>query len=96
MHMRATLQSGVVCNGQQAGRAVNSFIDQAEFVAMKILGGRKAPQCDKHQGRKEDLERKKERKKEREKGRKKEIMRKNDTYMSLNDHKVTQRGRLGA
>ena len=30
------------------GRAVNSFIDQGEFVAMKTLSGRKAPRCDKH------------------------------------------------
>ena len=30
------------------GRAVNSFIDQGEFVAMKRLSGRKAPRCDKH------------------------------------------------
>ena len=27
----------------------NSFINQGEFVAMKILNGRRAPRCDKHQ-----------------------------------------------
>ena len=31
------------------GSAVNSFIDQGEFGAMKTLSGCKAPRCDKHQ-----------------------------------------------
>ena len=31
------------------GSAVNSSIDQGEFRAMKALGGRIAPHCDKHQ-----------------------------------------------
>ena len=48
VHM-CTLESGVLHNGQQPGRAVNSFIDQGEFVAMKTLSGCKAPHCDKHQ-----------------------------------------------
>ena len=49
VHMRTTLENGVLCNGQQLGRAENSFIDQGEFVAMKTLSGCKAPRCDKHQ-----------------------------------------------
>ena len=48
VHMHTTLESGVLHNGQQAGRAVNSFIDQGEFVAMKTPSGRRAPSCDKH------------------------------------------------
>ena len=43
-----TLENGILCNGQQVGRAMNSFIDQGEFVAVKTLSGRKAPRCDKH------------------------------------------------
>ena len=31
--------------------AGNSLINQGEFVAMKILNGRRAPCCDKHQFR---------------------------------------------
>ena len=30
-------------------RAVNSFNDHGEFVAMKMLSGCRAPHCDKHQ-----------------------------------------------
>ena len=37
------------CKGQQPASAVNNFIDQGEFVAMKTLSGRIAPRCDKHQ-----------------------------------------------
>ena len=51
MHMRTTLQNGVLHNGQQPGRAENSFIDQGEFVAMKTLSGCKDLCCDKHQFR---------------------------------------------
>ena len=53
--MRTTLQNGVLCNGQQLGSAVNSSIDQGEFVAMKMLSGRRALRykhqfCDKMTG----------------------------------------------
>ena len=44
-----TLENGVLRNGQELGRAVDSLIDQVEFVAMKMLSGYKAPRCDKHQ-----------------------------------------------
>ena len=36
VRMRTTLENGILRNGQQLGRAENSFIDQGEFVAMKI------------------------------------------------------------
>ena len=49
MRMHTTLKNGVLRNRQQPGRAVNSFIDQGELVAMKMLSGRKAPRCDKDQ-----------------------------------------------
>ena len=49
VRMRTTLENGVLRNGQQQGRAENSFIDQSEFVVMKTLSGCKAPHCDKHQ-----------------------------------------------
>jgi len=49
VRMCTTLENGVLSNGQQLGRAENSFIDQSEFVAMKMLSGCKAPRCDKHQ-----------------------------------------------
>ena len=49
MRMRTTIENGVLSNGQQPGRAENSFIDQGKFVAMKSLSGCKAPRCDKHQ-----------------------------------------------
>ena len=41
VHMRTTLENGVLHNGQQPGRAENSFIIQGEFVAMKTLSGHK-------------------------------------------------------
>ena len=47
--MRTTLENGVLRNRQQLGRAENSFIDQDEFIAMKMLSGCKALCCDKHQ-----------------------------------------------
>jgi len=47
--MHTTLENGILRNRQQAGRAENSFIDQGEFVAMKMLSGRKSPHCDKDQ-----------------------------------------------
>ena len=43
------LKMAFLRNGQQPGRAENSFIDQGELVAMKMLSGRKTPRCDKHQ-----------------------------------------------
>ena len=45
--MRATLENGILHNGQQPGRAENSFIEQCELVAMKMLIGRTVPCCDK-------------------------------------------------
>ena len=49
MRMCTTLENGILRNDQQLGSAVNSFIDQGEFVAMKTLSGRKVPRCDKYQ-----------------------------------------------
>ena len=47
--MHTALENGVLRNGQQPGRAENSFIDQGEFVAMKTLSGCKALCRDEHQ-----------------------------------------------
>ena len=47
--MHRTFENGILHNGQQPGRAKNSFIDQGELVAMKTLSGCKAPRCDKNQ-----------------------------------------------
>ena len=49
VRMRTTLENGVLRNGQQPGRAENSFIDQGELVAMKTLSVCKALRCDKRQ-----------------------------------------------
>ena len=49
VRMRTIFENGVLRNEQQSGSAVNSFIDQGEFVAMKTLSGRKVPRCDKYQ-----------------------------------------------
>ena len=49
VRMRTTFENGVLRNGQQPGSAMNSFIDQGEFGAMKTLSGRIAPRCDKLQ-----------------------------------------------
>lgn len=49
VRMRTTLENGVLRNGQQPGRAENSFIDQGELEAMKTLSGRKALRYDKDQ-----------------------------------------------
>ena len=49
VHMRTTFENGVLRNGQQPGSTGNSFIDLGEFGAMKMLSGRIAPRCDKHQ-----------------------------------------------
>ena len=51
VRMRTTFENGVLCNGQQPGRAENSFIDWDEFIAMKTLSGCKAPHSDKYQFR---------------------------------------------
>ena len=44
VRMRTTLENGILRNGQQPGKAVNSFI---EHVVVKTLSARKAPHCDK-------------------------------------------------
>ena len=49
MRMRTTFENGVLRNGQQPASAVNNFVDQGEFRAMKTLSGCIAPRCDKHQ-----------------------------------------------
>ena len=49
VHMCTTFENGVLCNRQQPGSAMNSFIDQGEFGAMKTLSGRIALRCDKIQ-----------------------------------------------
>ena len=49
VRMHTTSENGVLRNGQQLGRVVNSFTNQSELVAMKVLSGRKALCCDKHQ-----------------------------------------------
>ena len=51
MRMHTTFENGVLRNGQQPDRAVNSIIDPDEFVVMKTLSGRRAPRNDKHQFR---------------------------------------------
>ena len=49
MRMRTTFENGVQRNGQQPGSAMNSFIDQGKFGAMKALSGRIASRWDKLQ-----------------------------------------------
>ena len=49
VRMRTTLENGILRNGQQPGRAENSFVNQGEFVAMKMLSGCNALRCDKRQ-----------------------------------------------
>ena len=49
VHMRTRLENGVLSNGQQSGSAVNSFLDQGKFEAMKTLSGWEAARCDEHQ-----------------------------------------------
>ena len=44
-----TFENGVLLNGQQPVSAVNNFIDQGEFGALKTLSGHIAPPCDKNQ-----------------------------------------------
>ena len=48
VHMRTTLENGVLCNGQEPQSAVNGFC-QGEFESMKTLSGRRAPRSDRHQ-----------------------------------------------
>ena len=43
--MRTTLENDVLCNRQQPGRAVNSFFDLGEFVAMKTLWSKEDEKC---------------------------------------------------
>ena len=45
VRMRTTFENGVLRNGQQPG----SVYRPGEFGAMKMLSGRIAPRCDKHQ-----------------------------------------------
>ena len=40
VRMRTTFENGVLCNGQQPASAVDNFIDQGEFGAMKTLNDR--------------------------------------------------------
>ena len=49
VRMRITLENGVLQNRQQPSSAVNSFINQGEFVAMKMSSDCRALCCDKHQ-----------------------------------------------
>ena len=49
VRMRTTFENGVLRNGQQPVSAVNNFINQGEFGAMKTLSVHIAPRCDKHQ-----------------------------------------------
>ena len=51
VYMCTASENGVLSKGQQPGRAVTSFIDQGEFIAVKVLSGCKASCCDKHQFR---------------------------------------------
>ena len=48
VHMRTTLENGVLRNREQPGRAENSFIDMGKLV-IKTLSGCEASHCDKHQ-----------------------------------------------
>ena len=49
VHMRTTLENGVLRNEELSGSAVNNFFDQGNFVAMKMLSGWEAAHCDEHQ-----------------------------------------------
>ena len=46
MGMCTKLENSVLCNGQQPGNAVNSFIDLSKFEAIKTLSGHRAPHLD--------------------------------------------------
>ena len=45
------LENGALCNGQELGSTVNSFINLDEFETIKMLSGRRVLCCDKHQFR---------------------------------------------
>ena len=45
VHMRTTLENGVLRNEQPSGSAVNNFFDQGNFEGMN----REAARCDEHQ-----------------------------------------------
>ena len=47
--MRTILESGVLRDRQQPGSAVNTFIDQGKFEAIKTPSGQRALCCGKHQ-----------------------------------------------
>ena len=51
MHMRTTLENGILRNEQPSGCAVNNFLDPGNFEAMKTLSGWEAARCDEHQFR---------------------------------------------
>ena len=45
------LENGALCNGQELGSTVNSFINLDEFETIKTLSGRRVLCCDEHQFR---------------------------------------------
>ena len=49
VHMCTRLENSVLRNRQQLGSAVNTFIDNRKFEAMKLVGGWEAACCDEHQ-----------------------------------------------
>ena len=49
VHMHTKLENRVLHNRQQPDSAVNSFIDQSEFGAIRTLSSHRALRCDKHQ-----------------------------------------------
>ena len=53
VRMRTTLENGVLRNEQPSGSAVNNFVDQGNFEALKTLrlSGWEAARCDEHQFR---------------------------------------------
>ena len=48
VRMRTKLENGVLRNEQPSGCAVNNFLDQGNFEAMKTLSGWEAARCDEH------------------------------------------------
>ena len=49
VRMRTKLENAILHNGQQLGSAVNNFVDQGKFEAMKTLSGHRVLHCGKHQ-----------------------------------------------
>ena len=49
VRMCTTFENGILRNEHQPGSAMNSFLDQGEFRAMKMLSGSIALRCDKLQ-----------------------------------------------